>query len=240
MNLPKYFLLGALWTSAMGPVAAAAQPAPDAWSRVDALAPGTQIAVTLAADEERVGAFVAATSEILTIRSDSPAAGDVSLSKSDVRRVVRVMPKHRLLKTGAWTGALVMGAFPIMTAGACDKGCDAGSNAGLFLLLGTALGAGVGGALGHFAEAYGADDRVLFPMAEARNRFYPSRPTGRLGVSVHRMTLQSNLVEGAALGQAYSVVWQASPFVSARVEYARMSDGFDTSRARQELDAKRR
>lgn len=126
-------------------------------------------------------------------------------------------PPHHMLKVGAWLGGAVMVSHVAMDIRACGTGCELGSGVMVFAALAGTIGARVGAGLGHMADKYAAADRA---SSGRGNRFFPPRPTVRIGASASQLAFQSALVEGTAMAPGGSVVWQVSPYVSAHAEYS--------------------
>ena len=203
------------------------------WQRVDALRPGSRVVVTTDQDQPRVGRFKTATADGITIAvgaDDSTKAAGVTLRKSAIRKVTTYDPVRDGVLYGALGGAAAMVAWLEMGSRGCGLGCENDLPAIMPLLVGS-VGAAAGSFVGFLIDRQSGAD-VLFPtgMAGARaargNRFFPSRPSVRIGPTYTSTSYRSDLVDGSSGGAGFVAAAQLLPMLSAHVEYSIVEDAF--------------
>lgn len=214
------------------PGVAAGQPAlpPDGsdWGRVDALEAGTRVAVTLETGEPRVGRFRGSTIDGVVVDL-AEKGGDVrqeTLKKSTVRRVVIEDPVRDGIGWGALLGGGGVLALLQATTSACGIGCE-NDLPGAMPLLAGAIGAGIGSVVGLLADRLSDRSEVLFPPSEASartsrgraNRFFPSRPSLRIGSFYGQASFRSAAIEGSAVAPGFALAGDVAPYVSLHAEF---------------------
>jgi hypothetical protein len=98
-----------------------------------------------------------------------------------------------------------------VTIGACGKGCEA-DHPGVAVLLPAALGAGVGALVGLVADRDAGD-------GSRSNRFFPGRPTVRVGSAYSQIAFQSAEIQTIRSAPSIGLAVQVSPHISAHAEY---------------------
>lgn len=199
------------------------------WQRVDALRPGTRIVVTLKTGEKRITDFLRATADDVTnaIRGkDAESVKEETLPKSLIRTVATDDPVKNGTGVGALAGAGGMLALIQMGNSSCGSGCD-NDMPGWAVLAAGGFGAGVGSLVGLLADRNAGRPERLFPPSAASgrsrplrtNRFFPARPSVRVGSAYSQTAFRSSLLEGTAAAPAFALAVQVSPHISAHVEY---------------------
>lgn len=210
----------------------------DEWHRVDALKPGTRIVVTLKTGEKRVGDFRRATTDDVTIavgrEGGQEPVKEETLPKSLIGTVATYDPVKDGIQRGALAGAGGLLALINVYHKSCGTGCESGANAPAMALAVGAFGAGVGSLVGLLADRDAGRSEVLFPPSAASrqsrsvrtSRFFPARPSVRVGPVYSQTVIRSSLVEGHAAAPGFALAVQVSPHISAHVEYTATNGRF--------------
>jgi hypothetical protein len=216
------------------PVAAAAEQA-SPWERVDALAAGTPITLTLTSGERRTARFRAATADALTIEvasRDALSPGrEEAVAKSAIARIVANDPIPHGAQAGAWIGAGAIASFYQVTATACGVGCENDMPSGAVLAI-AGMGAGAGAAVGWLVDRTAGDGDVLFPPPTSfsrppdSDRFFPPAARVRIGPVAHQMRMKSAEVTGSPVAPGLAVSVRLSRHLSGHVEYTRPTGAF--------------
>jgi len=137
--------------------------APDPWTRVDGLRPGTPIGVTLTTGERRDCRFVRSTSDDLTLTD--PGGVEETLPKSLVTRVAGVTRVPDSTRNGTAMGAVVgaLAGLAVVSGvyAACGEGCEAPAIAGP-MSFSLAVGGGAGAAIGWAIDRSRHGEEILF------------------------------------------------------------------------------
>lgn len=210
----------------------------DEWQRVDALKPGTRIVVTLKTGEKRIGDFRRATAEEVTIavgqkRESWEQLREETLSKSLIATVATYDPVKDGIQRGVLAGAGGLLAFIQMGNNSCGTGCENDMPGAAILLVG-ALGAGAGSLVGFLADRDAGRPELLFPPSASSgqsrplrtSRFFPARPSVRVGPVYSQTSIRSSLVEGSAAAPGFALAVQFSPHISVHAEYTATNGRF--------------
>lgn len=208
------------------------------WQRVDALKPGTRIVVTLKTGEQRIGDFRRATTDDVTIavgrEGGQEPVKEETLPKSLIGTVATYDPVKDGIRRGALAGAGGLLALINVYHKSCGTGCESGANAPAMALAVGAFGAGVGSLVGLLADRDAGRSEVLFPPSAASgqsrwvrtSRFFPARPSVRVGTVYSQTAIHSSVVEGNAAAPGFALAVQVSPHISAHVEYTATNGRF--------------
>lgn len=201
------------------------------WQRLDALRPGTRIVVTLKTGEKRIGDFRRSTAEDVTIavgkkKENWEQANEETLPKSLIGTVATYDPVKDGVQRGALAGAGGLLVWLQMASNSCRTGCENDMPAWGPLAV-AALGAGAGSFVGFLADREAGRSEVLFPPSvvsgQSRwvrtSRFFPARPSVRVGPVYSQTAFRSSLVQGSAAAPGFALAVQFSPHISAHIEY---------------------
>jgi hypothetical protein len=190
------------------------------WARVDALARGTLLEVTLATGATCTGRLRATTSDRVMLESGQdrcPECGEID--KASIGRVeVRRAGGARL---GALVGAAAMVAIEQAAARGCGLGCE-NDRPGSATMAAAAFGAGVGSLVGLVMDKAGRESGgdVIYPpqlSAVPRDTF---RPSATVGTTFGVTTFRSSRIQGRSLTPGLRIAVQPWRFVSGRIEYS--------------------